>query len=56
MTHHVESSLFPEDLGKDFTRRFRVNGDTFELSFTSPSPDGGGITRTPRVPPLEVNQ
>ena len=46
VTHHVESSLFPEDLGKDFTRHFRVDGDRFELSFTSPSADGGGITRT----------
>jgi hypothetical protein len=45
VTHHVEGSLFPEDLGKDFTRRFRVDGDAFELSFTSAAPDGG-ITRT----------
>jgi hypothetical protein len=40
VTHHVEGSLFPEDLGKDFTRRFRVEGDTFELNFTSPTADG----------------
>jgi len=46
VTHHVQSSLFPEDLGKDFTRSFRVNGDTFELSFTSPGGAGGAITRT----------
>jgi hypothetical protein len=46
VTHHVESSLFPEDLGKNFTRRFRVNGDAFELSFTSPAGAGGAITRT----------
>jgi hypothetical protein len=46
VTHHIEGSLFPEDLGKDFVRRFRVDGDTFELSFTSPSPDGASITRT----------
>jgi hypothetical protein len=45
VTHHIEGSLFPEDLGKDFVRRFRVDGDTFELSFTSPSPDGSSITR-----------
>ena len=44
VTHHVEASLFPEDLGKDFTRRFRLDGDTFELSFTSPAADGGAIT------------
>jgi hypothetical protein len=46
VTHHVEGSLFPEDLGKDFVRRFRVEGDTFELSFTSPPADGPAITRT----------
>jgi hypothetical protein len=46
VTHHVEGSLFPEDLGKDFTRRFRLDGDTFELSFTSPAAAGGAITRT----------
>ena len=46
VTHHVESSLFPEDLGKDFTRRFKVNGDTFELSFTSAAGADGAITRT----------
>jgi Lipocalin-like domain len=46
VTHHVQGSLFPEDLGKDFTRRFRVKGDTFELSFTSRAADGPEITRT----------
>ena len=46
VTHHIEGSLFPEDLGKDFVRRFRVEGDRFELSFTSPSPDGPSIIRT----------
>ena len=46
VTHHVESSLFPEDLGKDFVRRFRVNGNTLELSFTSPPGPNGAVTRT----------
>lgn len=46
VTHHVESSLFPEDLGKDFIRMFKLDGDTFELSFTSPSTGGSTITRT----------
>jgi len=46
VTHHIEGSLFPEDLGKDFTRRFRVDGDTFELSFTSRAGDGSELTRT----------
>jgi hypothetical protein len=46
VTHHIEGSLFPEDLGKDFVRRFRVEGDTFELSFTSSAADGSELTRT----------
>ena len=48
ITHHVEGSLFPEDLGKDFTRFFTLDGDTFTLSFTSKSADGLDLTRTLR--------
>lgn len=48
ITHHVEGSLFPEDLGKDFRRFFRIEGDTFTLSFTSASPEGFEVTRTLR--------
>ena len=48
ITHHVEGSLFPEDLGKDFQRSFRIEGDTFTLSFTSKSPEGSDVTRTLR--------
>jgi hypothetical protein len=48
ITHHVEGSLFPEDLGKDFVRAFTLDGDTFTLSFTSKSADGADVTRTLR--------
>ena len=48
ITHHVEGSLFPEDLGKDFQRRFSIDGDTFTLSFTSKSAEGSDVTRTLR--------
>jgi hypothetical protein len=48
ITHHVDGSLFPEDLGKDFERRFTIDGDTFTLSFTSKSPEGTNVTRTLR--------
>ena len=48
ITHHVEGSLFPEDLGKDFQRAFKIEGDRFTLSFTSKSPDGFEVTRTLR--------
>ena len=48
ITHHVEGSLFPEDLGKVFRRSFRIEGGTFTLSFTSKSPEGFDVTRTLR--------
>ena len=48
ITHHVDGSLFPEDLGKDFERRFTIDGDTFTLSFTSKSAEGTDVTRTLR--------
>jgi hypothetical protein len=48
ITHHVEGSLFPEDLGKDFERAFTIEGDVFTLSFTSRSDDGSDVTRTLR--------
>ena len=45
VTHHVEGSLFPEDLGKDFVRKITVDGDTLTLTFTSPG-EHGDVTRT----------
>jgi hypothetical protein len=44
--HHVEGSLFPEDLGKDFERLLNVDGDRLTLVFTSKSPEGFDVTRT----------
>jgi hypothetical protein len=44
ITHRVEASLFPEDLGKDFVRLFTLDGDTLTLNFTSTA-DGSAITR-----------
>ena len=46
ITHHVEGSLFPEDLGKDFQRVFTIEGDAFTLSFTSRAAEGFDVTRT----------
>jgi len=44
--HHVEGSLFPEDLGKDFERQLTVDGDRLTLGFTSKTPEGFDVTRT----------
>jgi hypothetical protein len=48
ITHHVEGSLFPEDLGKDFQRRLTVQDDVLTLSFTSKPAEGPDVTRTLR--------
>lgn len=45
ITHRVEGSLFPEDLGKDFVRGFTLDGDSLTLKFTSAA-DGSEVTRT----------
>ena len=42
VTHHVEGSLFPEDLGSDWVRPFTLEGDRLTLRLTSPD----GLTRT----------
>ena len=43
VTHHVEGSLFPEDLGEDWVRPFTLEGDRLTLRLTSPA---DGLTRT----------
>ena len=42
VTHHVEGSLFPEDLGSDWVRPFTLKGDTLTLRLTGED----GLTRT----------
>ena len=43
VTHHVEGSLFPEDLGSDWVRPFTLEDDTLKLRLTSTA---DGLTRT----------
>ena len=43
VTHHVEGSLFPEDLGENWVRPFTLTGDTLTLRLTSAT---DGLTRT----------
>ena len=45
VTHQVEGSLFPDDLGDAFVRPFTLDGDTLTLRFTSTT-EGVAITRT----------
>jgi hypothetical protein len=41
VTHHVEGSLFPEDLGDDWVRPFTLEGDRLTLRLTGDD----GLTR-----------
>jgi hypothetical protein len=45
VTHHVEGSLFPEDVGDDWVRPIAIEGDRLTIRFTSTA-DGSAITRT----------
>jgi hypothetical protein len=42
VTHHVEGSLFPEDVGDDWVRPFTLDGDALTLRLTG----ADGLTRT----------
>lgn len=43
VTHHVQGSLYPEDLGSDWVRPFTLKGDTLMLRVPSAAE---GLTRT----------
>lgn len=46
VTHHLESALFPGDIGKDIKRRFSISGDTLTISFNTTLRDGTPVIRT----------
>jgi len=46
VVHHVESALFPGDVGKDIKRNFSLSGDTLKLNFNTTTADGTAVTRT----------
>jgi hypothetical protein len=46
VTHHLESALFPGDVGKSITRHFVLDGDTLTIKFTTTLGDGTAVTRT----------
>jgi hypothetical protein len=45
VTHHLESALFPGDVGKDIKRRFVLAGDVLTISFDTTLRDGSPVTR-----------
>jgi len=46
VTHHLESALFPGDIGKSIIRHFALTGDTLTIKFNTTQRDGTPITRT----------
>ena len=46
VTHHLESALFPGDIGHDINRNFKLSGDRLTLSFDTTTQDGAPITRS----------
>ncbi|HET9803717.1 MAG TPA: lipocalin-like domain-containing protein [Candidatus Acidoferrum sp.] len=46
VTHHLESALFPGDIGRDVNRNFKLAGDRLTLSFDTTTQDGLPITRS----------
>jgi Lipocalin-like domain len=46
VTHHLESALFPGDIGKDIKREFEIAGDTLTIRFHTTLRDGRPVVRT----------
>jgi hypothetical protein len=46
VTHHLESALFPGDIGKDIKRNFSISGDTLTIKFPTTTSDGTSVVRT----------
>lgn len=45
VTHHLESAIFPGDIGKDIKRNFSISGDTLTITFHTTLPDGTPVER-----------
>ena len=46
VTHHLESALYPGDIGKDIKREFSIAGDTLTIRFHTTLRDGTPVLRT----------
>jgi Lipocalin-like domain len=46
VTHHLESALFPGDIGKDIKRQFSISGNTLTITFHTTLRDGTPVVRT----------
>ena len=46
VTHHLESALFPADVGKDIKRWVSISGDMLTIKFKTTTREGAPVTRT----------
>lgn len=46
VTHHLDSALFPGDVGKDIKRQFSISGDMLTIRFHTTLRDGSAVVRT----------
>jgi Lipocalin-like domain len=46
VVHHLESALFPGDVGKDIKRNFAISGDRLTIKFNTTTADGTPVMRT----------
>lgn len=46
VTHHLDSALYPGDIGKDIQREFTISGDTLTIRFHTTLRDGTRVVRT----------
>jgi hypothetical protein len=46
VTHHLESALFPGDIGKNIKRAFTISADRLTIRFSTTTNEGIPVTRT----------
>lgn len=46
VTHHLESALYPGDIGKSIVRHFTIVGDVLTIKFNTTLSDGTPVART----------
>jgi hypothetical protein len=46
VTHHLDSALYPGDIGKSIARHFAIIGDVLTIKFSTTLNDGTPVTRT----------
>ncbi|MBS0378226.1 MAG: hypothetical protein JSS29_07060 [Proteobacteria bacterium] len=53
VTHHLESAIFPGDIGKDIKQNFSITRDTVTIGFHTTTVDAVTVVRTLVWPRIE---